>query len=96
MVQQRSRLSLSMMEPGQSVEVVDIRAGHNAARRLAEMGITRGAHLRTLQNNGGSLLVAMRDTRLALGRGIAHKIQVALESDAPSNQHHRSLCLHAE
>jgi len=85
-----------MMAPGQSVEVVDIRVGRSAARRLAEMGIVRGTHLQTLQNNGGSLLVAMRDTRLALGHGIAHKIQVVPQSDTTSNQHQRYLCLQAE
>lgn len=69
-------LALTMVAAGQPVRVVDIMAGQRVAHRLAELGITRGVELSILQDQGSPLLVAVRNTRLALERGIAHKIRV--------------------
>lgn len=68
--------TLTMVAPGQTVQVVEIGGGRNVVHRLAEMGIVRGAEVRVMQDCGGPLLLAVRDTRLALGRGLAHKIRV--------------------
>jgi Fe2+ transport system protein FeoA len=53
-----------------------VAAGKVLSRRLAEMGLTPGVQLEVLQDQGGPLLLAVRDSRLALGRGMAHKIFV--------------------
>jgi ferrous iron transport protein A len=74
-----STLALSMVSPGQRVTVVGMTAGRQTAHRLAEMGLSRGSSLHIVQNNGSSLLVAVSDTRLALGRGLAHSIRVLPE-----------------
>jgi Fe2+ transport system protein FeoA len=53
------------------------------ARRLAELGLTPGVHLRIVQDAGGPLLVSVRNSRVALGRGIADKLTVqVLDNDA--------------
>jgi ferrous iron transport protein A len=45
--------------------------------RLASLGFTPGARLRVIQNIGrGPIIVSLRDTRVALGRGEATKIIV--------------------
>lgn len=67
---------LSMTAPGQSVQLVNIDAGHKLRRRLTELGLTPGVELQVMQDQGGPMLVAVRGTRLALGRGMAHKIMV--------------------
>lgn len=71
-------MPLSMVNPGESVRLVRIRGGHHVRRRLAEMGLTPGTVLRVVQGEAfGPLIVAFKDdARLALGRGMAHKIEV--------------------
>jgi ferrous iron transport protein A len=45
-------------------------------KRLSSMGIAVGSELRLLQREGGNLVVAVGNSRLALGAGIAQKILV--------------------
>ncbi|MCB0156831.1 MAG: ferrous iron transport protein A [Caldilineaceae bacterium] len=46
------------------------------ARRLADMGIVPGAELTVLQRGGGPMLIAVGDTRVALGKSVARSLQV--------------------
>lgn len=69
---------LSEVERDQKVRLVKVDAGHRATHRLAEMGLTPGTDFKVLQNYGGPLLISVRGSRLAIGRGLAEKIWVAL------------------
>ena len=69
-------LPLSMIGTGQPARLVKITAGRRLRRRLTELGLTPGVELRVLQDKGGPLLLAINDSRLALCRGMAHKIMV--------------------
>jgi len=69
-------MPLSMAPIGVQVRLEEIRAGQRLAHRLAELGLTPGIELDVIQNAGGLILVAVRDSRLALGRGMAHKVMV--------------------
>ena len=53
------------------------------ASRLAAFGLSLGSEVEVLQNRGhGPVLIRVRDTRIALGRGEAKKILAeALESE---------------
>ena len=75
---QNGNLPLTMVEPGQRVKLVGITAGRRLRHRLTELGLTPGVELKVMQDKGGGgpLLLAVHDTRLALGRGMAHKIIV--------------------
>jgi ferrous iron transport protein A len=54
-----------------------LRAGRELAGRLSAMGLVAGAPVEVLQNRGrGPLLILVRDTRVALGRGEALRIVV--------------------
>jgi ferrous iron transport protein A len=57
--------------------------GHHFVSRLASLGFTPGTRLRVIQNYGhGPIIVSLRGTRVALGRGEAGKILVeALAGD---------------
>jgi ferrous iron transport protein A len=69
--------SLSAVHAGESVQIRRLHGGHRFMSRLAPLGFTPGAHLRVVQNYGhGPLIVSLRDTRIALGRGEATKILV--------------------
>jgi ferrous iron transport protein A len=57
--------------------VVELHGGRAFIARLAPLGFTPGASLTMVQNYGhGPLIVRVRDTRIALGRGEAAKIIV--------------------
>ncbi len=68
---------LSAVPGGESVRIRRLAGGQAFLSRLAPLGFIPGARLRVIQNPGrGPLLVAVRDTRVALGRGEADKILV--------------------
>ena len=79
-VAKRSALMpLSMAKSGEMVVIRDMAGGKNIRTRLASMGLRLGDTLEIINNNGqGRLIVGHGSTRLALGRGVAHKIMVSL------------------
>lgn len=71
-------LPLTMVTPGEDVRLITIQGGRGIRQRLADIGLTPGTVLQVVQSDGlGPLIVAFKDdARLALGRGMAHKIIV--------------------
>jgi Fe2+ transport system protein FeoA len=70
-------MPLAMVSPGEEVCLVSIRGGQRMRKRLADLGLNLGMTVRVLQHNGhGPLILAVKDSRLAVGRGMAHKILV--------------------
>ena len=68
---------LDQLAPGARAVVSELRGGRGFASRLAGMGVSIGCQVEVLQNSAyGPLLVLVRDTRIALGRGEAAKILV--------------------
>ncbi len=73
---ENSSFPLTMAMRGQLVRLTKIMAGRKLTHRLTELGLTPGVHFEVLHDHGGPLLLAVRDSRLALGRGMASKIFV--------------------
>ncbi len=71
-------MSLTMAPSGQDVQLVGIQAGKRLTHRLAELGLTPGVVMSVIQDSGGPILLSVRDSRIAVGRGIAHKLDVAV------------------
>jgi Fe2+ transport system protein FeoA len=72
-------MPLAMVAPGEEVRLIAIRGGRRMRKRLAELGLNPGLTVRVVQRDGhGPLILAVKDSRLALGRGMAHKIMVEL------------------
>ena len=70
-------MPLSMVSPGEVVKVVAVKAGWGLQRRLADMGLTPGVQIRVINSQTtGPVLIDLRGSRVALGRGIAQKIAV--------------------
>jgi len=70
-------MSLAMARPGEVVTLVAINAGFGLRRRLADMGLSPGVSLRVIQSQmPGPVIIELRGSRLALGRGMAQKIMV--------------------
>jgi ferrous iron transport protein A len=59
------------------MRVVSVEGGHGLVQRLAGLGLTVGAEVRSIiAHDRGPMLVVVRGTRLALGRGIAARVIV--------------------
>jgi len=70
-------MPLAMASPGEDVRLVEIRGGTRMRQRLADLGLNLGMTVRVMGVNGrGPLIVAVKDSRLAFGRGMAHRILV--------------------
>ncbi|MDQ7781905.1 MAG: FeoA family protein [Desulfomonilaceae bacterium] len=71
---------LNELKPGQKAFVVALMGGRSFQTRLIDMGLNVGSAvelIRTANVRGGGALVAVGETRLAIGSGMAGKILVA-------------------
>ncbi|UCF09865.1 MAG: ferrous iron transport protein A [Candidatus Bipolaricaulota bacterium] len=71
-------VSLERLPPMQSATVCEIRGGPRLRRDLHRMGIHVGDVLRVVGSGalGGPLLVEVHGGRVALGRGVARRVEV--------------------
>ncbi len=70
-------MPLAMATTGELVTVTEIRAGQGLQKRLADMGLTPGVQVKIINRQvSGPVLIDLRGSRLALGRGMAQKIAV--------------------
>jgi ferrous iron transport protein A len=68
---------LSSLEKDQTAVVSSLTGGQRFISRVSAIGFTPGTPVTMLQNLGrGPVLVYLRDTQVALGRGEAAKVQV--------------------
>ena len=72
----KKRMPLTMVPEGEEVIITDIYGGRNVVRRLFDMGLIPGTKIKVLYHGFGPLLVDVKDSRIALGLGIAMKIMV--------------------
>ena len=68
---------LSEIKTGENATLQSIKGGKDISYRLTSLGLTPGASIEMLQNFGrGPLIVNVRGTHVALGRGEARRIIV--------------------
>ena len=68
---------LTKLEVGETGVVRRLDGGRGLIGRLAVLGFTPDAEVTMFQNFGhGPLIVTVRDTRIALGRGEAGKVRI--------------------
>ncbi len=71
------KITLDRLEKGKIGIIAGFDMGHTQVGRLLCMGLTIGCSLEMVQNFGkGPLMIAIRSTNLALGRGVAQKIWI--------------------
>jgi Fe2+ transport system protein FeoA len=73
----QKEIPLNTLGKGEHAYVYTLPSGRAVSSRLVSLGFTPGVELDMVQNFGhGPLIVALRGTRVALGRGEAAKILV--------------------
>ena len=71
-------IPLTMASPGERVRIMGFMGGKGLERRLTSMGLNRGADVEVIKSSGpGPLIVASRETRIAIGYGMAKHILVS-------------------
>jgi len=71
------KIPLAMLREDCEAVIVEINGGMGLTRRLAEMGFTNGTRVKVLHSSPpGPILIMVRGSRIALGRGLAMKIFV--------------------
>jgi Fe2+ transport system protein FeoA len=72
-----AQIPLSSVRTGQKVWLTNIQAGDGLKSRLAAMGMVPNTEILVVSNGSpGPFVVAVKGCRIALGRGMAHKVMV--------------------
>jgi ferrous iron transport protein A len=75
-------MPLTLAGTNQTVTISGFRGGFGLQRRLSDMGFTPGGKIKIISREpNGPMLVELRGSRLALGRGVAHHILVEVTPD---------------
>lgn len=71
-------MPLTIVQAGRRVRLQAISAGHGLRGRLESLGLVPGVEIEVLQNvPGGPFVIAVKGSRLMLGRGMGHHLMVA-------------------
>jgi Fe2+ transport system protein FeoA len=75
-------LPLALIAEGEEVRLIAIHGGHHMRKRLADLGLNTGTALKVIRHNpSGPMILAVKGSRLALGRGMANRVFVELIRD---------------
>lgn len=70
-------MPLAMVSEGEVVRLVSLRGGRGLNKRLADLGLNIGMTLRVIRRTeNGPMILDVKDSRLAIGRGMAHHMLV--------------------
>lgn len=70
-------IALGELPAGKTGTIAELRGGRGFTTRMAALGFTPGAQVTMIQNFGhGPLIVMVRGTRIALGRGEAEHVWI--------------------
>ena len=73
-------MPLTMVSEGEEVQLVAIHGGQQLRKRLADLGLNIGMDLRVIRvDPEGPMILGVKDSRLAIGRGMAHRVLVTLK-----------------
>ena len=70
-------IPLAMASEGEIVKIISVRGGRSVMQRLADLGLIPGTSIKIIKSMGnGPLLLEVKGSRIALGRGISMKLFV--------------------
>lgn len=93
--QRKPKMPLSYASIGEWVRIEDYEPGCEMGRRLQDMGLQRGVECKVI-NNASAFILQLGDIRLAIGRGMASKINVTPLDRKPTNHAARITAQHTE
>ena len=69
-------MPLAMLSQGETACIKEIVGGRTARGKLTDLGFVSGKTVKIHRSSVGPLIVGLGDNRVALGRGMAHKVLV--------------------
>jgi len=72
-------MPLAMLRVGETACIKEIVGCRTVKGKLTDLGFVSGKKIKIHRSSGGPLIVAIGDNRVALGRGMAHKVIVDKE-----------------
>ncbi len=70
-------MPLSMVEEGEPKTIVKVGGKEEVRKFLENLGFVDGTGVTVVSSLGGNMILKVKDSRVALGRDMASKIQVA-------------------
>ena len=70
-------MPLSMVEEGEPKTIVKVGGKEEVRKFLENLGFVDGTVVTVVSSLGGNMILEVKDSRVALGRDMASKIQVA-------------------
>jgi ferrous iron transport protein A len=68
--------SLDLLPVGAHARIVELHGGREMIRRLLSLGLRVGSEIEVVQHRGRGVVVASHGVRVALGAGVAAKMQM--------------------
>ncbi len=76
-MEEEKKRPLSKVKAGETVTLAGIEAGRELHSRLAAMGLVSNVEITVVSNNEpGPFVISVKNSKMMLGRGMAHKIMV--------------------
>ena len=69
-------MPLTMLNPGESASIVRVGGNEETKRFLENLGFVTGSEVKVVSSNGGNIIAQIKDSRVAVSKGIANKIMV--------------------
>ena len=70
-------MPLPMASPGKRVKIFSLAGGRGMQERLISMGLGPGSEIEVIRKGApGPFIIAVKETRLAVGAGMAQRIMV--------------------
>lgn len=69
-------MPLTMLRSGETAVIRKIGGRDGSKRFLENLGFTAGEEVKIISGNNGNIIVQIKDSRVAVSKGIANKIMV--------------------
>ncbi|MCI8516485.1 MAG: ferrous iron transport protein A [Hungatella sp.] len=69
-------MSLSMVMEGETRIIRGVKGQEEMKRHLQDLGFIRGEKVRVVGENAGGMILMVKGVKVALNRGLAHRIMV--------------------
>lgn len=69
-------MPLTMADHGKEMKIIKVEAREETKRHLENLGFVEGAAVTVINSLAGSLIVNIKNSRIAISRGAANKIMV--------------------
>ena len=69
-------MPLTMLNPGESASIVRVGGNEETKRFLENLGFVAGSGVKVISSNEGNIIAQIKESRVAVSKGIANKIMV--------------------